>query len=456
MTRQKTAWFCTECGHKHVKWLGQCPSCSSWNTLQEEIDLSSLPKRFASEPLAAARPIRITEIPPESHIRLETGFVECDRLFGGGLAKGSLTLVGGDPGIGKSTLLLQLSHALANKGLTVLYVCGEESVAQTSLRAKRLGIESDQLFLLSETQFSCIKAHIEQLNPDVLVIDSIQILYKHELSSAPGSVSQVRETATELMHLTKNRQMTTFLIGHVTKSGDIAGPRVLEHLVDTVLYFEGDKQHLYRLVRVVKNRFGPTDEIALFLMKARGLVEVPNPSELFLEERRHKMAGSAIIPTLEGSRPILVEVQALVTETAFSTPSRRSTGLDQNRLALLLAVLEKRMGYHLHRCDVFLAVAGGLKIYEPAIDLGVLLATASSLRNFPIPPNTVMIGEVGLGGEVRSVPRMENRLKGAIQMGFQEAILPKRNIKGLSEEVRQKLILKPVEEVGEAIGFLFG
>lgn len=456
MTRQKTAWFCTECGHKQVKWLGQCPSCSSWNTLQEEIDLSSLPKRFTSEPLTAARPIRITEIPPESHIRMETGFLECDRLFGGGLAKGSLTLVGGDPGIGKSTLLLQLSHALANRGLTVLYVCGEESVAQTSLRAKRLGIASDQLFLLSETQFSLIKAQIEQLNPDVLVIDSIQILYKHELSSAPGSVSQVRETATELMHLTKNRQMTTFLIGHVTKSGDIAGPRVLEHLVDTVLYFEGDKQHLYRLVRVVKNRFGPTDEIALFLMKSQGLVEVSNPSELFLEERRHKMAGSAIIPTLEGSRPILVEVQALVTETAFSTPSRRSTGLDQNRLALLLAVLEKRMGYHLHRCDVFLAVAGGLKIYEPAIDLGVLLATASSLKNFPMPPHTVLIGEVGLGGEVRSVPRMENRLKGAIQMGFQEAILPKRNVKGLSEEIRKKLVLKPVEEVGEAIGFLFG
>lgn len=454
MAKQKSVWHCVECGQKQVKWLGQCPSCSLWNTFQEEIEYVSLPKRFESQNLEAVRPIKLIEVKYDPISRMATQMGECDRLFGGGIVPGSLTLVGGDPGIGKSTLMLQLSDRLAKQGLVVLYICGEESVQQTSLRARRLGISTDHLFLLAETNFSLIKAQIDQLNPAVLVVDSIQIVYKSDVSSAPGSVSQVRETTTEFMHLAKGRGMTTFLIGHVTKSGEIAGPRVLEHLVDTVLYFEGDKQHHYRMVRVVKNRFGPTDEIALFQMKQEGLVEVPNPSEIFLEERRKGSAGSVIIPTLEGSRPILVEVQALVTDTVFSTPSRRSTGLDQNRLALLLAVLEKRMGYQLHRCDVFISIAGGLKITEPAIDLGVLLAAASSMRNRVLDPGTTIVGEVGLGGEVRSVSRIESRLKGAIQMGFHRSIIPKRNLKGISEEIREKIALQPVDYVEEAVEFI--
>ncbi len=454
MAKQKSVWYCSDCGHKQLKWLGQCPSCHQWNTFQEELELSSLPRRFEAQAVAPSRPIKLKEVKLQETPRILTRIGECDRLFGGGIVPGSLTLVGGDPGIGKSTLLLQLSYALAQQGLVVLYICGEESVDQTSLRASRLGIQTDNLFLLCETNFSLIKSQIDQLNPDVLIVDSIQIVYKSEITSAPGSVSQVRETTTEFMHLAKGRGISTFLIGHVTKSGEIAGPRVLEHLVDTVLYFEGDKQHHYRMIRVVKNRFGPTDEIAVFQMKHSGLVEVPNPSEIFLEERRKESIGSVIIPTLEGSRPILIEVQALVTETVFSTPSRRCTGLDQNRLALLLAVLEKRMGYQLHKCDVFVSVAGGLRITEPAIDLGLLLASASSMRNLIIDPETTVVGEVGLGGEVRSVPRIESRLKEAIHMGFKRCIIPKRNVKGIAEDIRQKITIQGVEFVEEAVDAL--
>jgi DNA repair protein RadA/Sms len=451
MAKQKSVWYCSECGQKHFKWLGQCPSCRQWNTFQEELEMASLPRRFEAQPSNTSRPIKLNEIKLQETPRILTHISECDRLIGGGIVRGSLTLVGGDPGIGKSTLLLQLSHSLAKQGLIVLYICGEESVEQTSLRAQRLSIQTDHLLLLCETNFSIIKNHIDQINPDILIVDSIQIIYKSEITSAPGSVSQVRETTTEFMHLSKGRGIATFLIGHVTKSGEIAGPRVLEHLVDTVLYFEGDKQHHYRMIRVIKNRFGPTDEIAVFQMKQSGLVEVPNPSEIFLEERRRETFGSVIIPTLEGSRPILVEVQALVTDTVFTTPSRRCTGLDQNRLALLLAVLEKRMGYHLHRCDVFVSVAGGLRIMEPAIDLGVLLAAASSMQNRILDPETTVVGEVGLGGEVRSVSRIESRLKEAVHMGFQNCIIPKRNLKGISEDLRRKINIQGVEFVDEAI-----
>ena len=455
MAKQKNVWYCSECGQKQSKWLGQCPSCHQWNTYQEEVELSSLSRRFEAQATSTSRPVKLTEVKLQETPRILTQIRECDRLLGGGIVPGSLSLVGGDPGIGKSTLLLQLSSSLAMQGLTVLYVCGEESVEQTSLRAHRLNIHTEKLLLLCETNFSVIKSQIDQLNPDVLIIDSIQIVYKSEITSAPGSVSQVRETTTEFMHLAKGRGIATFLIGHVTKSGEIAGPRVLEHLVDTVLYFEGDKQHNYRMIRVVKNRFGPTDEIAVFQMKQGGLVEVPNPSEIFLEERRKDIAGSAIIPTLEGSRPILIEVQALVTETVFSTPSRRCTGLDQNRLALLLAVLEKRMGYQLHRCDVFVSVAGGLRVMEPAIDLGVLLAVASSMQNKVLDPDTTVVGEVGLGGEVRSVSRIESRLKEAIHMGFQRCIIPKRNLKGIAEEYRSKIHIQGVESVEDAVYALF-
>ncbi|MBS4166246.1 MULTISPECIES: DNA repair protein RadA [unclassified Neochlamydia] len=450
--KQKSAWYCSECGHKQYKWTGQCPQCTSWNSMHEEVEVVGAKTRFeAQQPIRTSRPVRLKEVSHKETPRIRTLLHEFDRLIGGGLVPGSLSLVGGDPGIGKSTLLLQISQALAMQGSIILYVCGEESVEQTSMRAQRLRIDSENLFLLSETNFSAIKAHIDQIKPDVLIIDSIQIVYKGEISSAPGSVSQVRETTTEFMHIAKGHQIATFLIGHVTKSGEIAGPRVLEHLVDTVLYFEGDKQNNYRMIRVVKNRFGPTDEIAVFQMQQAGLVEVPNPSQVFLEERRKEAIGSVIIPTIEGTRAILIETQALVTETFFSTPSRRCTGIDQNRLALLLAVLEKRMGYQLHRCDVFVSIAGGMRITEPGIDLGVLLSVASSMRNLQVDAETAVVGEVGLGGEIRSVTRIESRLKEAIHMGFQHCLIPKRNIKGIPPEISQKIGIIGVEFVEEAV-----
>lgn len=453
VSKQKSVWYCNDCGHKQLKWSGQCPQCGHWNTINEEIELKSS-RRFDSQVVAPGRPMRLKEVALVNTPRVLTHLKEFDHLIGGGIVPGSLTLVGGDPGIGKSTLMLQIASALVNQGLIVLYVCGEESVEQTTMRAKRLEIESDNLFLLNETNFAHIKSHIEQVKPNVVIVDSIQIIYKSEIPSAPGSVSQVREAATEFMHIAKGHGIATFLIGHVTKAGEIAGPRVLEHLVDTVLYFEGEKQHDYRMIRVVKNRFGPTDEIAVFQMQSRGLVEIANPSQIFLEERMKGVVGSVIIPTIEGSRPILIEAQALVTETVFPSPSRRCTGLDQNRLALLLAVLEKRMGYQLYRCDVFVSIAGGMRILEPAIDLGILAAIASSLRNRRIDPETTVVGEVGLGGELRSVPRLESRIKEAIHMGFKCCILPKRNLKGISEELRRKIQVKGVEIVDEAVDAL--
>lgn len=422
--------------------------------MHEEVEIPESGRRFESQPTAASHPMRLKEVTLGETPRFLTHINEYDRLVGGGIVPGSFTLVGGDPGIGKSTLMLQLANALAKQGHIVLYVCGEESVEQTSMRARRLNIDSDNLLLLSETNFSLIKAQIDRINPNILIVDSIQIVYKSEISSAPGSVSQVRETATEFMHIAKGRGIATFLIGHVTKSGEIAGPRVLEHLVDSVLYFEGDKQHNYRMIRVVKNRFGPTDEIAVFQMQSKGLVEVPNPSQIFLEERMKEMVGSAIISTIEGTRPILIEAQALVTDTVFSTPSRRCTGLDQNRLALLLAVLEKRMGYQLHKCDVFVSIAGGMRVTEPGIDLGLLLAVASSMRNRVIDSDTIVVGEVGLGGEIRSVTRVESRIKEAINMGFNRCLIPKRNLKGLSEELLQKITVTGIEFVEDAVDML--
>lgn len=455
VVKQKSVWYCSDCGHKQSKWTGQCPQCTKWNSLQEEIEVTGGKTRFEAQlPTNVSKPVRLKEIAHKETPRIQTHLKEFDRLIGGGLVPGSLSLVGGDPGIGKSTLLLQLSQALAKQGLIVLYICGEESVEQTSMRATRLGIDSEHLYLLSETNFSAIKAQIDQINPDILIVDSIQIVYKSEISSAPGSVSQVRETTTEFMHIAKGRGIATFLIGHVTKSGEIAGPRVLEHLVDTVLYFEGDKQNNYRMIRVVKNRFGATDEIAVFQMQQMGLVEVDNPSQVFLEERRKEAIGSVIIPTIEGTRSILIEVQALVTDTFFSTPSRRCTGIDQNRLALLLAVLEKRMGYQLHKCDVFVSIAGGMRITEPGIDLGVLLAVTSSMHNRRFDPETTVVGEVGLGGEVRSVTRIESRLKEAIHMGFKRCLIPKRNVKGISPEISQKIAIVGIEFVDEAVRLL--
>lgn len=447
MGKVKTFWCCQECGHRQAKWSGSCSVCQKWNTFEEEVEQVAKTTRFVSAPLVSAQPISLHGIEPSAVRRFSTSISEIDRLLGGGIVAGSLTLLGGDPGIGKSTLMLQMGDALARAGLTVLYVCGEESVEQTSLRAKRLKIEAKSLYLLSETVFDHIKMHVDKLKPDVLIIDSVQIVYKSSLPSAPGSVTQVREIAAECMMLAKGNGIATFLIGHVTKAGEIAGPKVLEHIVDTVLDFEGDRYHGYRLLRALKNRFGPTDDVALFQMMEAGLKQVENPSLLFLKERMRESVGSVIVPTLEGTRPMLIEVQALAAASSFSTSTRKSAGLDTNRLALLLAVLEKRMGYSLHHCDVFVSVAGGIKIYEPAADLGILMAISSSFCNRPIDPDTIVIGEVGLGGEVRSVPRIEARIKEAEQLGFRRAIIPKRNRK---EQSTSSIDLIGVDLIEEA------
>ncbi|MDF2577558.1 MAG: radA [Chlamydiales bacterium] len=459
MAKTKIVWSCSACGHTQHKWTGQCPQCQNWNTLEEfkevQENSSRHPTSYTS-PQDRPKPVRVKDVNFKESSRMTTLIKEFDRLIGGGIVNGSFSLVGGDPGIGKSTILLQISNSLAQQGRKVLYVCGEESVAQTSMRALRLGLDSDNLFLLSETSLEQIKTQVTAIKPDFLVVDSIQIIYKSEIPSSPGSVAQVRETATDLMHLAKGANIATFIIGHVTKSGEIAGPRILEHLVDTVLYFEGEQQNNYRIMRVVKNRFGPTDEIAVFQMHHYGLKEVPNPSELFLEERTKGLPGSVIIPTVEGTRPILVELQSLVTKTVFSTPSRRCTGLDQNRLALLLAVLEKRLGFQLYQCDVFVSVAGGLKILEPAADLGIVLAITSSFRNTTVPADTIVVGEVGLGGEIRSVSRVETRIKEAIHMGFRQMLIPKRNLKSISVADYAGIKLVGVEFVEEAIHAILG
>ncbi len=400
----------------------------------------------------APKPISLPAVGANPLLRMKSGIGEVDRLIGGGIVPGSLTLIGGDPGVGKSTLLLQLANAFGKQGLKVLYVTGEESCEQTSMRALRLGITTPNIFLLNETLVEAILTQVENLSPDLLVIDSIQIVYKGEIPSSAGSVSQVRECTTDFMRQAKGRNLATFLIGHVTKGGEIAGPRVLEHLVDAVLYFEGESQGTHRFLRVVKNRFGSTDEVGVFQMEQEGLREVLNPSELFLEERLKGTIGSLIIPTIEGSRPLLVEVQALVTKSGFVNPTRRSTGLDPNRLALLLAVLEKRVGFQLHTADVFVSLAGGLKIFEPAADLGVLLAIASSWKNRAVDPETVVIGEVGLGGEVRSVPKIASRLKEAELLGFKRALIPEKAIKQLPTD--SKLTVHKIRWVDEAIEYL--
>ena len=451
MTKTKLSWACTECGHTQVRWTGSCGGCQSWNTLIEEIRVEEKKQRFETKKRSTAKPVRLCDIEIGKTKRVKTKIGELDRLFGGGVVVGSLVLIGGEPGVGKSTLLLQMANAFGFSDQKVLYVSGEESAEQTSLRAQRLGTKHENVYLLSETLFGSIRAQIEELKPDVVIVDSVQIVYKGEIPSAPGSVVQVREIATEFMHLAKGHGITTFLIGHVTKSGEIAGPRILEHLVDTVLEFEGDKQHGYRMLRAIKNRFGSTDEISIFQMKEEGLMEVPNPSHVFLSERVKETSGSAIVPGLEGARSFLLEIQALVTPTVFPTPSRRSTGLDQNRLALLLAVIEKRVGYQLHHADVFVALAGGLKIAEPAIDLGILLAIASSYVGKPLPSDLIVIGEVGLGGEVRGVSRIETRLKEAIHMGFRKCILPRKNFKSITSSLKEKIDLAPVELVDDAI-----
>ncbi|MBM3263972.1 MAG: DNA repair protein RadA [candidate division Zixibacteria bacterium] len=426
----KTRFFCQNCGSVSPKWLGKCADCGSWNTYVEEKtteDRSGRPAVFG----ASDRVMRLAEVDISEDRRLETGIGEFDRVLGGGVVHGSVILIGGDPGIGKSTLMLQALQRLGACAGPVLYVSGEESSRQVRLRADRLGVVSEGLYLLCETNLDEILHQVEQLKPRVIVLDSVQTIYLPAIESAPGSISQVRECAARVIQLAKTRGTPVFLIGHVTKEGAIAGPRALEHIVDTVLYFEGERHQTFRILRAVKNRFGSTNEIGIFEMQEQGLTEVANPSELFLEERPANVSGSVVVCSMEGTRPLLVELQALVTPANYGMPQRVSTGIEGRRVSLLLAVLEKRAGMSLGAQDVFVNVAGGVRLEEPAVDLGVAAAVASSLRDAPVSPHAVVIGEIGLGGEVRGVAQMEKRLHEAQKLGFTRCVVSARNLKGL-------------------------
>jgi len=448
--KQKIIYTCQQCGLQSPKWLGKCPDCNQWNTLVEEQLPAGRGRGAVVQP--SSRPLLLAEVAAGEEDRLLCGIGEFDRVLGGGVVPGSFILIGGDPGIGKSTLLLQATNRLASRG-TVLYVTAEESARQVKLRGERLGVSAGPFFLLAETSLEAIFERVRELKPDFLVVDSIQTIFTGALESAPGSVSQVRECAGRLMHLAKGEGIPTFIVGHVTKDGAIAGPRVLEHMVDTVLYFEGDPGHPYRILRAVKNRFGSTNEIGVFEMKEAGLAEVANPSELFLAERPEGAAGSAVVPSLEGSRPILVELQALVSGASFGTPRRTTMGIDHGRVALLVAVLEKKVGLSLLAQDVFLNVAGGVRLDEPAVDLGVVAALASSHLNRPIPPRTILFGEVGLAGEVRAVSHPELRVKEAARLGFDRCFLPAGNLKNL--ETPAGMALVGVRSAAEALEGVF-
>lgn len=440
-----TLYVCQNCGYQSPKWLGKCPDCSAWNSLVEEV--KSKAKGSSPTHPAGAAPVSISDVAGEAEERLSCGIAEFDRVLGGGLVTGSVVLIGGDPGIGKSTLLLQVMDHLARSAGPVLYVSGEESARQTRLRGERLGIRAKELLLLAETALETVMAQIDAVAPRAVVIDSIQTMYAPGLESAPGSVSQVRECAGRLMVAAKRSAIPTFIVGHVTKDGSIAGPRVLEHMVDTVLYFEGDRGHAFRILRAVKNRFGSTNEIGVFEMKEGGLCEVRNPSEIFLAERPLGVSGSAVITTIEGSRPLLVELQALVTPSSLGVPRRTTLGVDANRLALLVAVLEKKVGLHMAGQDIFLNAAGGARISEPAADLGMVAALASSHLDKVIDPQTVIIGEVGLAGEVRAITQPETRVREAAKLGFTRAVIPAGSLKQVTAVKGMEVIgVKSVEE----------
>ncbi|MDR7482961.1 MAG: DNA repair protein RadA [Armatimonadota bacterium] len=418
---ERTRFVCQACGHTSAKWLGRCPGCGEWNTLAEEVVRAA---GRGTRPPAAAEPVSVAAVDLVQEARTPSGLAEFDRVLGGGVVAGSVVLVGGDPGVGKSTLLTLIAHRLTRADRPVLYVTAEESARQTRLRAERLGALAPELLLLAETDLDAIAETVRRVRPAALIVDSIQTVYRGDVASAPGSVAQVRECAASLVRLAKDEGIATFLVGHVTKEGALAGPRVLEHLVDTVLYFEGDRHHAYRVLRATKNRFGPTNEIGVFEMTAAGLREVPNPSAAFLAERPAGTPGSAVVCAIEGTRPVLVEVQALVTPTHFGMPRRTASGVDYNRLLLLLAVLERRAGLRLGDQDVYASIAGGLTVEEPAADLGIALAVASSLRDRPVDPQTVVVGEVGLGGEIRGVPQLVRRVAEAARLGFGRVVVP--------------------------------
>jgi DNA repair protein RadA/Sms len=434
MSKIKTQFVCQSCGYISPRWIGKCPECNEWNSFSEETTSTTAEsgqkaKGARLHETSLQRPLRLSQISTADDNRRTTGIMEFDRVLGGGLMPGSIVLVGGDPGIGKSTLMMQMVHGLL--AVRTLYVSGEESAAQLKSRAERLGLKHDLLYILTETNVEAVIEAIRNLKPELVIVDSIQTMYRPMIESAPGSVAQVRESTALLMQVAKMSGIPIFVIGHVTKEGMIAGPKVLEHIVDTVLQFEGERTHAYRILRSVKNRFGSTNEIGVFSMTGAGLEEVPNPSEVFLSQRQYGASGSAVCAVLEGSRPVLIEIQALVTNTTYSAPQRTVTGYDNRRVAMLLAVLEKRLHNRLSQSDVFINVAGGLKVEEPSADLAIAMAVLSSQADVPLDSGTCMIGEVGLGGEVRAVAQADLRVSEAMKLGFEQVIVPKSNLKGM-------------------------
>lgn len=450
--KTKTVFFCQVCGHESAKWMGQCPSCRSWNSFVEEASPAVREKKAARVRMGGAenRPAVLHEISMEEELRTTTGIGELDRVLGGGIVAGSLTLVGGDPGIGKSTLLLQMCKNLAAHNRRTLYVSGEESLRQIKMRAQRIGEFTDALMLYCETDLEEIEAAIEKLKPEVVIIDSIQTMFSQEVSAAPGSVSQVREATGVLLRLAKGMGVSVFIVGHVTKEGTVAGPRVLEHMVDTVLYFEGDRHASYRILRGVKNRFGSTNEIGVFEMRQEGLAEVKNPSEYMLNGRPVGASGSVVSCSMEGTRPILTEIQALVCQSGFGIPRRQAAGTDLNRVNLLMAVLEKRLGVQIGNCDAYVNIAGGIRITEPAIDLGIVTAILSSFRNLPVEEGVLAFGEVGLSGEIRAVSMAQSRVQEAAKLGFSTCILPQVSLKQLTTASGIRLVgVRSVRDVME-------
>lgn len=451
---KKSVFFCQDCGYESAKWMGQCPNCRKWNTMVEEVVSTKRTSASSDSKRRSSAPVALSEVKAEDDNRIPTGIGELDRVLGGGIVKGGLMLVGGDPGIGKSTLLLQLCRNLSSRGMNVLYVSGEESLRQIKMRAERIGDFTDALKLLCETNIDEIIACAEKERPSLLIIDSIQTMYTEEVTSSAGSVSQVRETTGRLLKFAKQEQIPVFIVGHVTKEGTVAGPRVLEHMVDTVLYFEGDGHASYRILRAAKNRFGSVNEIGVFEMRSDGLAEVPNPSEYMLEGRPQDASGSVVACSVEGSRPVMIEIQALVSRTNFGYPRRTANGTDYNKVNLLMAVLEKRGRINLSQFDAYINITGGIRMTEPAVDLGITAAIISSYKDVPIDAKTVVFGEVGLSGEIRSVSQAGQRIKEAAKLGFEKVILPASCMKSVKKDVPDGIELIPVRDIRELAGML--
>ena len=451
MPKAETRYVCQNCGFTSLRWAGKCPECGQWNTFVEEIihedKKKARNKVKSSANFNLANLSKLSDIDIKEDKRTKTNIAELDRVLGGGIVSGSVILVGGDPGIGKSTLMVQLADKIKNK--KIIYVSGEESQKQIKIRCERLGIEHDDFFILSETNLEIIAAVVDKLEPDIVIIDSIQTMYRDALESSPGSISQLRECTSAIMQVAKAKAISFFLIGHITKEGMIAGPKVLEHMVDTVLQFEGERTHAYRILRAIKNRFGSTNEIGVFEMTGKGLLEVQNPSEVFLSNRNYSISGSSVSASMEGTRPILIEVQALVSSSGYSVPQRTATGFDYKRLAILIAVLEKKLGLHLSKFDVFLNIAGGIKIDEPSIDLAAAMSICSSFKDVPLGSDMLVLGEIGLGGEIRAISFIDRRIQEAAKLGFRKIVMPKSNLKNFKQDGVLEFI--PVETIGDAL-----